>query len=71
MSTDPAAVCGDVGGAITCTAAIADQSNSPYSHGSSRLSAEPQGRIEVYNENIGGWGTVCGHWVSKNDEICF
>eukprot|EP01051_Picozoa_sp_SAG22_P026387 SAG22_NODE_8301_length_666_cov_0.966490_2_plen_104_part_01 len=26
-----------------------------------------QGRIELYNENIQGWGTVCGHWLWDND----
>ena len=63
MSTDPAAVCGDAGGAVSCAAAIAAEMDHPHSHGDARLSAEPQGRIEVYNENIGGWGTVCGHWL--------
>jgi hypothetical protein len=69
MSTDSAAVCGNAGEGVTCAEAVAAETESPYHHGSARLSSEPQGRIEVYNENVGGWGTVCGHWFWDNHNM--
>ena len=53
-----AAQCGQIGTHATCTG------SQQY-----RLSAYPQGRIEVFNENVGGWGTVCGHWFWDNDGL--
>ena len=69
MTTDSAAVCGNAGQGVSCAAAVAAQTANPFHHGSARLSSEPQGRIEVYNENIGGWGTVCGHWFWDNHNV--
>ena len=53
VSTASAAQCGSAGGHVTCTGSQ-----------TIRLSAHPQGRIEVFNPNVGGWGTVCGHWCA-------
>ena len=53
VSTASAAQCGTAGGHATCTGSQ-----------SIRLSAHPQGRIEVFNQNVGSWGTVCGHWCA-------
>ena len=52
-----AAQCGEAGGVVTCTVSQ-----------TARLSAYPQGRIEVYNPAV-GWGTVCGHWMWDNDNV--
>ena len=45
-----AAQCGQIGTHSTCTG------SQQY-----RLSAYPQGRIEVFNENVGGWGKTSAH----------
>ena len=58
VSTASAAQCGTAGGHATCTGSQ-----------SIRLSAHPQGRIEVFNQNVGSWGTVCGHWYWDNDGV--
>ena len=47
VSTASAAQCGVAGGHSTCTGSQ-----------SIRLSAHPQGRIEVFNKQVGSWGTV-------------
>ena len=51
MDTDSAASCGSAGGSVACAAAGAAE----LVHGSARLSSNPQGRIEVWNEHIGSW----------------
>ena len=53
-----AAQCGEAGGVSTCTGSQ-----------DARLSAYPQGRIEVFNTAVQGWGTVCGHWMWDNDNV--
>ena len=60
MDTDSAANCGGVGDSVTCGAAAAaggggGGGGGGLTHGQARLSSSPQGRIEVWNENINSW----------------
>eukprot|EP01043_Picozoa_sp_COSAG02_P075429 COSAG02_NODE_15551_length_1161_cov_0.677966_2_plen_321_part_01 len=73
MSTTSANQCGQTGSMATCVPSTtcigtvqADGSCDGHTRGV-RLSSYPQGRIEIYNEDVQGWGTVCGHWLWDND----
>ena len=67
--TAAAAVCGAVGTGMACGAAEAPPPERVATSDIYRLSDYPQGRIEVYNEAIDSWGTVCGHWFWDNHNI--
>ena len=67
--TNAAAVCGTTGAGMTCGAAEAPPPDRVATSDIYRLSDYPQGRIEVYNDAIGSWGTVCGHWLWDNHNV--
>ena len=76
--TASAGTCGEHGGAVDCVAAATSApppasnpiyTESTLANGDVRLSNYPQGRIEVFNTNTQGWGTVCGHWYWDNDIV--